>query len=149
MESNYIKIESLAKLENISAIRICITTFLSELDIYMGELMDIKTSISEAVTNVVEHAYSGNNYNEAKIIAEAKVSDGENISIVITDYGKGIENISLAMTPAYTSKPDSEHAGMGFTIMEAFMDEVIVDSKVGEGTVITMNKKIKSKKTKA
>ena len=83
------------------------------------------------------------NEEENKIIVEAKIKDNERVIITVKDFGKGIEDISLAMTPMYTTKPENEHAGMGFTIMESFMDEVIVDSAVKNGTTITLTKDIK------
>ena len=145
MNENYIKIESKSRLENISTIRVAITSFLSTLNIHFDELMDIKTALSEAVTNAIDHAYEEEQ--DEKIIVEAYIYDYEKIKIKIIDFGKGIEDISLAMTPAYTSKPESEHAGMGFTIMESFMDEVIIDSKINEGTTITLTKIIRKKKS--
>ena len=147
MSNNYIKIESKADISNISPIRLCITTFFSNLNIHIDELMDVKTALSEAVTNAVDHAYEEEN-DENKILVEATVEDNEKMVIKIRDYGKGIEDISLAMTPAYTTKPENEHAGMGFTIMESFMDEVIVDSTVNLGTTILLTKKIRKRKSK-
>lgn len=147
MSNNYIKIESKADISNISPIRLCITTFFSNLNIHIDELMDVKTALSEAVTNAVDHAYDEEN-DENKILVEATVEDNEKMVIKIRDYGKGIEDISLAMTPAYTTKPENEHAGMGFTIMESFMDEVIVDSTVNLGTTILITKKIRKRKSK-
>ena len=145
MNENYIKIECKSRLENVAAIRVCITSFLSTLNIHFDELMDIKTALSEAVTNSIEHGYSEED-KDSKVLVEVTTIDMEKIVIKVTDFGKGIEDIALAMTPAYTTKPESEHAGMGFTIMESFMDEVIIDSKVGEGTVITLTKTIRKKK---
>lgn len=141
MSENYIKIESKANIKNLASIRLCITSFLSEINIHFDELMDIKTALSEAVTNAIDHGYLEND--DGIIITEAIIKDDEKIILKVVDFGKGIEDISLAMTPAYTSKPESEHAGMGFTIMESFMDEVIVDSRVDDGTSITMTKTIK------
>ena len=141
MNENYIKIESKSNVENIAPIRICIATFLSSLNIHIDDLMDVKTALSEAITNAVDHAYE--NGEDNKIVVEAKIKDNERIIIIVKDFGKGIEDISLAMTPMYTSKPENEHAGMGFTIMESFMDEVIVDSVVANGTTITLTKDIR------
>ena len=141
MSENYIKIESKSDVENIAPIRICVATLLSSLNIHIDDLMDVKTALSEAVTNAVDHAYDDEEEN--KIIVEAKIKDNERVIITVKDFGKGIEDISLAMTPMYTTKPENEHAGMGFTIMESFMDEVIVDSAVKNGTTITLTKDIK------
>ncbi len=145
MSENYIKIESKSSIDNIAPIRICVATFLSSLNIHIDELMDVKTALSEAVTNAVDHAYDEEA--DSKIIVEAKIRDDEKIIITVKDFGKGIEDIPLAMTPMYTSKPENEHAGMGFTIMESFMDEVIVDSVIKNGTTITLTKDIRKKST--
>lgn len=145
MNENYIKIEFKAKLENLATIRVAITSFLSTLNIHFDELMDIKTALSEGISNAIDHAYTEDE--EGIIIVEAYIYDYQKICIKIIDYGKGIEDITLAMTPAYTSKPETEHAGMGFTIMESFMDEVIIDSKINEGTTITLSKTIRKKKS--
>lgn len=146
MNENYIKIESKADISNIAPIRLCITTFFSNLDIHIDELMDVKTALSEAITNAIDHAYDTDNIKN-KIQVEASIKDNEIMNIIVKDFGKGIEDISLAMTPAYTTKPENEHAGMGFTIMESFMDEVIVDSTINEGTSILLTKKIRKRKS--
>ena len=148
MNENYIKIESKADISNIAPIRLCITTFFSNLDIHIDELMDVKTALSEAITNAIDHAYDTDNIKN-KIQVEASIIDNEIMNIIVKDFGKGIEDISLAMTPAYTTKPENEHAGMGFTIMESFMDEVIVDSKINEGTSILLTKRIRKRKSNA
>lgn len=147
MEENYIKIEIKPVIENISPARLCITSFLGNMDIHLDELMDIKTALSEAITNAVDHAYDNQTLLD-KIEIETRILKDNKVKIIIKDYGKGIEDISLAMTPAYTSKPENEHAGMGFTIMESFMDEVIVDSIVNKGTTIILTKNIRKRKTK-
>ncbi len=146
MEENYIKIEIKPIIENISPARLCITSFLGNMDIHLDELMDIKTALSEAITNAVDHAYDNPQLLD-KIDIETRILRDDKVKITIKDYGKGIEDISLAMTPAYTSKPENEHAGMGFTIMESFMDEVIVDSVVNKGTTIVLTKNIRKRKT--
>ena len=148
MNENYIKIESKADISNIAPIRLCITTFFSNLDIHIDELMDVKTALSEAITNAIDHDYDTDNIKN-KIQVEASIKDNEIMNIIVKDFGKGIEDISLAMTPAYTTKPENEHAGMGFTIMESFMDEVIVDSKINEGTSILLTKRIRKRKSNA
>lgn len=147
MNENYMKIEFKALTQNIAPVRVCVATFFGNLDIHIDELVDVKTALSEAITNAVDHAYDSNT-KENNIIVEATIKNDEQIVIVVKDFGKGIEDISLAMTPAYTTKPENEHAGMGFTIMESFMDEIIVDSTVNEGTTITLTKMIRNKKSK-
>lgn len=147
MENN-IKIEIDSKLENVSVARVAITAMLSNMQVTIDEIMDVKTAVSEAVTNSIEHGYDNI---LGTVIIEAKTTSVDNmdyIMIKVLDKGLGIENIDLATTPAYTSKPEMEHAGMGFTIMETFMDEMIVDSYYGEGTTITLIKKLNSRKSK-
>ena len=146
MNENYIKIESKSRSENIASIRVGITSFLSTINIHFDELMDIKTALSEAVSNAIDHGY-GQEDTESIVTVEAWIRDEEKIIIKVIDYGKGIEDIALATTPAYTSKPENEHAGMGFTIMESFMDEVIIDSNINEWTIITLTKTIKKRKS--
>lgn len=151
MESvNKIKIEIKAILENVSIVRVAISSFISTLDITIDELMDIKTAISEAVTNAIEHGYNDEGLDEQIVVVTAYIYSGDDeiIKIEIEDNGIGIEDVDLAMMPTYTSKPELEHAGMGFTIMETFMDEIVIDSKKGNGTKITLTKKIKKKRSK-
>ena len=147
MENN-IKIEIDSRLENVSIVRVAITAMLSSMQVTIDEIMDVKTAVSEAVTNSIEHGY----YNsQGIVIIEAKTKSVDNmdyIMIKVSDNGVGIEDIEMATTPTYTTKPEMEHAGMGFTIMETFMDEIVIDSHLGEGTSITLTKKINSKKSK-
>lgn len=146
MENN-IKIEIDSNLENVTVVRVAITAMLSSKQVTIDEIMDIKTAVSEAVTNSIEHGY----YNIRGIVTiEAKIKSVDNmdyIMIKVSDNGLGIEDIDLATTPTYTTKPEMEHAGMGFTIMETFMDEVVIDSHLGEGTSIILTKRINSKKS--
>ena len=136
---NEMKLEFLSKSCNEAFARISVAAFAAQLDPTIEEMADIKTSVSEAVTNSIVHGYedtSGIVKINCKIFANS-------IEIEISDTGKGIENIELARKPLYTSKPNLERSGMGFTIMESFMDEVNVDSVLGLGTKITMKKIIK------
>ena len=113
MENN-MKIEIDAKLINVSTIRLAIASFISNLKITLDEIVEIKTALSEAVTNAIEHGY--NNLEEGKkVIVEiiTKSFEEETIEIIVQDFGVGIEDISLAMSPEYTTKPEEEHAGMG------------------------------------
>ena len=138
-----IKIE--AKLENVSMIRVMVASFLSRTNITLDELSDIKTAVSEAVTNSIEHGYNLENTGEVEVIIKlGKLDDMTYFWVQVIDEGVGIESIELATTPTYTTKPELEHAGMGFTIMETFMDEVVIDSKVNEGTSVIMTKKLKT-----
>ena len=141
-----IKIE--AKLENVSMIRVMVASFLSRTNITLDELSDIKTAVSEAVTNSIEHGYNLENVGDVEVIIKlGKLDDMTYFWVQIIDNGVGIESIELATTPTYTTKPELEHAGMGFTIMETFMDEVVIDSKVNEGTSVIMTKKLKTIKS--
>lgn len=147
MEQNYIKLEFKSSLDNVAAVRVAVSTFISNLNITIDEIMDIKTALSEAVTNSIEHGYEGQDDKSVSVSAYLIEDDDDLVKIVVEDSGIGIDDIELATTPAYTSKPEQEHAGMGFTIMESFMDEILIDSVSGEGTKITMVKKIKNKKS--
>lgn len=145
--NNKIKIEMDDLLFNVSVARVALTSFISKENIPLDEIMEIKTAVSEAITNSIEHAYSEE---INKVIMNAKISEIDNMKylcVIVEDFGKGIENVELATTPGFTTKPELEHAGMGFTIMETFMDEVIIDSDVGKGTKITLTKRLKSKET--
>ncbi len=141
-----IKIE--AKLENVSMVRVMVASFLSRTNITLDELSDIKTAVSEAVTNSIEHGYNLENTGDVEIIIKlGKLDDMTYFWVQVIDEGAGIESIELATTPTYTTKPELEHAGMGFTIMETFMDEVVIDSKLNEGTSVIMTKKLKTIKS--
>lgn len=149
-KTNKIKIEIKALLENVSIVRVAISSFISTLDVTIDELMDIKTAISEAVTNAVEHAYREEELEEASVVIKAYIHSGDDniIKVEVEDNGMGIDDIETAMLPTYTSKPELEHAGMGFTIMETFMDEILIDSNKGVGTKVTLTRKLKKKKSK-
>ena len=124
---------------NESFARVAVAAFLTQLNPTVEEVSDVKTAISEAVTNCIIHGYE-NRIGVVKIYACLLENE---IKIEISDNGKGIENIEMAKEPLYTTKPNLERSGMGFTIMESFMDFMEVESIVGIGTKITMKKKIK------
>lgn len=147
MEQNYLKLDIKAVLDNVAVVRIAIATFISNIDITLDELMDIKTAVSEAVTNSIEHGYDKLSNGTVKVEAYIIENEYDVVKVIVEDEGVGIDDIELATTPAYTSKPETEHAGMGFTIMESFMDEILIDSVYGKGTKITLIKKIKEKKS--
>lgn len=136
---NEMKLEFKSKTSNEAFARITVAAFVSGLDITIDDLSDIKTAVSEAVTNSIIHGYD----NEDGIVKINARIFADTLEIEIIDNGKGIEDIELARKPLYTSKPDLERSGMGFTIMESFMDDIKVQSLVGLGTKITMKKKIK------
>lgn len=140
---NEMKLEFLSKSANEAFARIAIAAFFSQLDPTIEELADLKTSISEAVTNCIIHAYPNT---DGIIKIKAKLYEDE-IEIEISDNGVGIENIEEAKEPLYTTKSNLERSGMGFTIMESFMDSFKVESIVGLGTKISMSKKVKKEST--
>lgn len=141
---NEMKLEFISKSSNEAFARITVAAFASQLDPTIEELADIKTAVSEAVTNCIIHGYD-NKQGIVKIVAKLKENQ---IIIEISDKGKGIENIDVAKEPLYTTKPNLERSGMGFTIMESFMDNMEVESILGLGTKITMSKTIKPKEEK-
>ena len=136
---NEMRLEFLSKSNNEAFARITVAAFASQLDPTIEQLADIKTAVSEAVTNAIIHGYEDR---EGIVKIECKMY-ASSIQIEISDTGKGIENIERAREPLYTSKPNLERSGMGFTIMESFMDEVKVESIIGLGTKVTMRKLIK------
>ena len=138
MYENEMKLEFLSKSNNEAFARITVAAFASQLDPTIEEMADIKTAVSEAVTNCIIHGYEEK---EGIITIISKIR-GDTVEIEITDKGKGIENIVMARKPLYTSKPNLERSGLGFTIMESFMDEMQIESIVGMGTKITMKKQI-------
>lgn len=136
---NEMKIEFLSKSNNEAFARIAVAAFIAQLDPTIEELADIKTAVSEAVTNSIIHGYE-EQVGIVKLIC--KIQEYE-IFIEISDSGKGIENVEIAKQPLYTTKSNIERSGMGFTIMESFMDDVEVESMLGIGTKVKMRKKIK------
>ena len=142
MYDNEMKLEFLSKSNNEAFARIAVAAFASQLDPTIEELADIKTAVSEAVTNCIIHGYE-DTMGIVKI--ECKLKDNW-IEIQISDSGKGIEDIELAKKPLYTTKANLERSGMGFTIIESFMDEMKVESVPDIGTKITMKKYIATEK---
>ena len=140
---NEMKLEFVSKSNNEAFARITVAAFAAQLDPTIEEISDIKTAVSEAVTNCIIHGYENK---EGIIKIECKLLKNT-IIIEISDTGKGIENIEIAKEPLYTSKQDLERSGMGFTIMESFMEDVKVESILGLGTKVTMKKTIKSKES--
>ena len=137
---NEMKLEFVSKTNNEAFARIAVAAFVSQLDPTIDELSDIKTAVSEAVTNSIIHGYE----DEEGIVKITAKLFGNTVEIEVSDNGKGIANIEEARKPLYTSKPNMERSGMGFTIMESFMDYVNVESAGGLGTKVTMKKRITS-----
>lgn len=141
MVENKIKIEFLSKSQNEGFARVAVAAFVSQLDPTIEEITDIKTAVSEAVTNSIIHGYDEKE--DEIVIIEATLLNNE-ITITVEDRGIGIEDLEQAMAPLYTSRPDLERSGMGFTVMETFMDSLEVFSERGKGTKVVMKKKFKT-----
>ncbi len=137
---NYMKLEIAAKGENESFARSAVAAFALPLSPTLTELSDIKTAVSEAVTNSVVHAYSDEE-TDRRIVIECRILGGE-LHIAITDYGCGIEDVERAQTPFFTTLASDERSGMGFTIMQTFMDGFSLQSTRGKGTRVAMMKRI-------
>lgn len=135
---NQMKVEFSGLSVNESFARMVISAFAAQLNPTLEDLADIKTSVSEAVTNAIIHGY-GDEIGTVTMFAEI---EGDTLTLSISDSGVGIEDVELARQPFYTSKPELERSGMGFTVMETFMDSLQVQSKPGQGTTVTMRKRI-------
>lgn len=136
---NVMKLDFLSKSNNESFARVAVASFVSQLDPTIEELSDIKTAVSEAVTNAIVHGYES----EIGIITIQVHIKGRTVTIQVKDRGNGIEDVEKARQALYTTKSDMERSGMGFTIMESFMDKLTIKSVVGKGTTVTMKKTIK------
>ena len=135
-----------AKSENEGLARMVISAFITELDPTIEELNDVKTAVSEAVTNSIIHGYNGT---DGKVYMDCSLDMDENenhgtLKITVKDKGVGIENVEKAKEPLFTTKPELERSGMGFMFMEMFMDDLYVESKLHNGTTVCMTKKIKN-----
>lgn len=133
---NFMKLEIPSKSQNEAFARVVVAAFAAQADPTIDEISDVKTAVSEAVTNAVIHGYEGG---DGTILLSATLT-GHRLDITVIDYGVGITDLDQARLPLYTSKPELDRSGMGFTIMENFMDEFTVVSQVGKGTTITMVK---------
>ena len=133
---NEMQLKFPARSENEEFARNVVAAFSLPLNPSLAEISDIKTAVSEAVTNCIVHGYRGE---EGWITLTCK-TDGNSLHIEISDNGKGIEDLEQALTPFYTSLPSEERSGMGFTIMQTFMSSFSVESKAGEGTTVKMSK---------
>jgi len=138
---NYIKLEFPARSANESFARGAIACFAAQLDPTLEELGDIRTAVSEAVTNAIVHAYPDE---LGKISLRARILDEGKLEIVVRDWGRGIEDVEKAMEPMFTTG-GAERSGMGFTIMESFMEKLRVRSAPGRGTTVTMLRSIRRK----
>lgn len=136
---NEVKLEFISKSNNEAFARISIAAFVAQLDPTIEELSDIKTAVSEAVTNSIVHGYE----DKLGIVTVICRIHENTVYIEVSDKGKGIENIEMARQPLYTTRPTLERSGMGFTIMESFMEKLNVESILGLGTKVVMQKTIK------
>ena len=135
---NYVTLEFLSRSSNEGFARVAAAGFAAQLDPTLDELGDIKTAVSEAVTNAIIHAYP----NElGRIVLKMKLLPGSVLELSVRDWGRGIDNVEQARKPLFTTG-GSERSGMGFTIMESFMDTLKIRSRPGKGTVVTMRKRI-------
>ena len=137
--SNILEVKFSAKSENESLARVIVASFAAKLDPTLEELSDIKTAVSEAVTNSIIHGYDED---DSKFVYLRCEIENRKIKVVVEDRGNGIEDVEEAMQPMYTSKPELERSGMGFSFMESFMDSLEVVSIKGEGTKVVMTKTI-------
>ena len=137
-QNNEMEIRFDSRSENEGFARVSVASFLTQLNPTVEEVADVKTAVSEAVTNAIIHGY------EQRVETERIHCSIENqlFTVEISDRGKGIANVEKAMEPMFTTKPEDDRSGMGFSFMEAFMDSVEVESKVGEGTSVKMTKTI-------
>lgn len=139
MRENRMKVEFVSRSINESFARVAVAAFVSQLDPTIEEISDVKTAVSEAVTNSIIHGYENG---EGTVTIEAIIKDDE-LTLTIIDEGVGIGDVKKAMEPLYTSRPDLERSGMGFTVMETFMDSLVVESEKGHGTKVIMKKKFR------
>lgn len=137
-QQNHMQVLFDAKSENEGLARMVVTAFMAEMNPTLEQIADVKTAVSEAVTNAIIHGYN----NEEESVSLCCDRDGQQLVITVEDHGAGIDNIEQAMQPFYTTKPQLERSGMGLAFMEAFMDKLEVRSKVGEGTKVVMWKYI-------
>ncbi len=136
--NNHIEVKFMSKSENESFARTVVAAFTAPLDPTLEEMADIKTAVSEAVTNSIVHGYTDTS---GYVYMECRAED-KRLTVTVKDNGKGIEDVKKAMEPLFTTNTDGERSGMGFTVMETFMDNIKVDSIVGVGTKVTMTKEI-------
>lgn len=141
---NYMRLSMAAESVNEGLARVAVAAFAAALNPTLEELEEVKTAVSEAVTNAIIHGYRGFEQ-KGEVLLEAHIEEGE-LNVTITDFGVGIKDLSQAMEPLFTTAPEEERSGMGFAFMEAFMDALEVSSKPGE-TVIRMSKRFGKEET--
>ncbi|UOF89889.1 anti-sigma F factor [Fodinisporobacter ferrooxydans] len=139
-QHNFMTLQFASKSPNESFARVAVAAFLAQMDPTLDELTEIKTVVSEAVTNAIIHGYE----NQEGVITISCSFEHSLVTIEVRDEGRGISDVETARQPLYTSKPELERSGMGFTIMESFMDSLEVESAEGKGTVIRLTKLLKT-----
>ncbi|MDD4657605.1 MAG: anti-sigma F factor [Eubacteriales bacterium] len=137
--NNYFTISFPANSRNESFARVVVAAFAAQLDPTLEELNEIKTAVSEAVTNAIIHGYRDRG---GQVVITCSLRQDNSLEVIVKDTGVGIDNLEQAREPLYTSRPDLERSGMGFTVMEEFMDSVSIQTQPGQGTSVTMTKKI-------
>ena len=137
---NEMKLEFMGVPENEGFARVAVSAFAVQLDPTLDVLADIKTAVSEAVTNAIVHGYADA---PGTVSITAALGDDGMLEVAVIDKGKGIADIAQAMQPFYTSQPEKERSGMGFSVMQTFMDKVTVESQPGEGTTVRMLKRLR------
>lgn len=135
---NSMALEFLSLPENVGLARVAVATFAAQVDMTLNELEEIKVAVSEAVSNAIIHGYEGEPRGTVRVMAERTAAG---LVITVTDQGRGIQDVALAMQPAYSTDP--ERMGLGFAFMQSFMDEVEVTSEVNRGTTVRMLKVLK------
>lgn len=143
-QTNEVRLTFPSESENEAFARLAVSGMVCQLNPLLDELSDIKTAVSEAVTNAIVHAYRGT---VGKIELTIRLFDDCSVYIRIKDYGCGIEDIEKAREPLFTTVPEEERAGLGFAVMESFMDKVSVKSTLGRGTTVVLQKKLSSVRT--
>ncbi|MCI7106975.1 MAG: anti-sigma F factor [Lachnospiraceae bacterium] len=140
-QENHMQVSFDAKSVNEGLARMVVSAFMTEMNPTLEQIADVKTAVSEAVTNAIIHGYS----DEKELVELSCDREGQQLVVTVEDHGVGIADLEEAMQPFYTSKPQLERSGMGFSFMEAFMDKIEVRSEVGQGTKVVMWKYIETK----
>ncbi|MCL6594300.1 MAG: anti-sigma F factor [Alicyclobacillus sp.] len=139
LQQNYMRLQFPSRSENEALARVAVAAFITGLDPTLEQLTELKTAVSEAVTNAIIHGYSDGE-GDIRVLCALH---GGTVEVIVEDDGVGIEDIELARQPLYTSRPELERSGMGLTIMENFVDELIIDSAPGRGTRVVLRKVIR------
>lgn len=140
-KNNTMRLSFESRPENEAFARVAVSAFMVQLNPTLEEVSDVKTAVSEAVTNAIVHGYPRGGEGEIRLSVTLMPQEGA-LDVTVEDDGAGIENVELAMQPFYTTQPEMERSGMGFSVMQSFMDAVRVESEQGRGTRVTMTKRL-------